>query len=194
MDAIFSPVEITIIKLVTEWPGPLVHYSSSQSFPFTISTTGTTTPPTGFSLMDSDPSQTLGGQQSVTTVSFGTNITIGESVPANWNLIDLTCTAVDNGGFSQTGTRTINFPANPNVTFNLLEGNRVTCTFSNSNLRAMVAPASVTGRVVDSFGNAVSKARISVVDAENGSTRVVMTSPFGYYTIDQLDSGRFSTS
>ena len=75
--------------------------------------------------------------------------------------------------------------------FNLLEGNRVTCTFSNSNLRATAAPASVSGRVVDSFGNVVSKARISVVDAENGSTRVVMTSPVGYYTIDQLDSGRF---
>jgi len=186
VDAIYFPAQITIIKLVTD-PGPPTVYSSTQAFPFTVTPSSVST---GFSLIDSDATQLGGASQVVQTTSFDTDIVITESNVDGWSLLGVTCGPIDNGGNSLIGT-TMPSSANRNVTINLKEGNRVTCTFSNSKLRPTAAPATIGGRVVDSFGNGISKAYISVIDAETGSSHAVLTNPFGYYSMEGLDSGRF---
>ena len=53
--------------------------------------------------------------------------------------------------------------------------------------------AFVSGRVVDSIGNGVSKAQVSILNMQTGETRAVVTSPFGYYSFGELDVTYFYT-
>ena len=186
VDAIYFPVVITIVKRVTV-PGNPTTFSSTQSFPFTVTPNGVSA---GFSLTDSDTTQTGGASKEIQSTTFDTNIDITESIVQGWSLINVSCGAIDPGGNASVGTATPNFPAQK-VTLNLKEGNRVTCTFSNSKLITTAAAASISGRVVNTFGGGVSRAMVYVTDAETGSTQMAMTNPFGYYTFDNLDSGRY---
>lgn len=62
--------------------------------------------------------------------------------------------------------------------------------FENS-LRPTAADVSVSGRVLTADGRAVSGARITITNAGTGRTYIAMTNPFGYYTIENLDSEAF---
>ncbi|MEK7856873.1 MAG: carboxypeptidase-like regulatory domain-containing protein [Acidobacteriota bacterium] len=46
---------------------------------------------------------------------------------------------------------------------------------------------SISGRVVDSLGNGISKAQLVLINGTTGESRITLTSPFGYYTIQGLD-------
>ncbi len=50
---------------------------------------------------------------------------------------------------------------------------------------------SISGRVVNSYGVGIANARMTVTDAATGETSTALTSPFGYYTIDNLEVGKF---
>ena len=67
----------------------------------------------------------------------------------------------------------------------------VVCTFFNSNLVPSAAPASISGRTVDSFGNGIGNTRVTVTNAETGETFYALTNPFGYYTIEGPTVGSF---
>lgn len=184
VDAIYFPAAITIEKLVANAPS----YTSAVSFPFSITPNNVTTPAAGFSLVDSNPSPILGGVQQLETVTFGSNIVVTENIPQGWSLESITCT-VDGGG-NLPGTAVANVGAGT-ATFNLNEGNRATCTFTNSQLGPSAAPASAGGRVVDSFGRGISGARMTVQNAATGETYVTYTSPFGYYNFVDLEAPNF---
>ena len=53
------------------------------------------------------------------------------------------------------------------------------------------ADAWISGRVLTSNGRAISGARITVVNATTGVTSAVLTSSFGYYSIENLKAGEF---
>lgn len=57
--------------------------------------------------------------------------------------------------------------------------------------RPTAAEVSVSGRVLTADGRAVSGARITITNAGTGRTYIAMTNPFGYYTIENLDSEAF---
>ena len=58
-------------------------------------------------------------------------------------------------------------------------------------MRPTAADVSVSGRVLTAQGRAVSGARITVTNAGTGRIYSAMTDPFGYYTIEALDSEAF---
>jgi hypothetical protein len=57
--------------------------------------------------------------------------------------------------------------------------------------RPTAADVSVSGRVLTSEGRAVSGARITITNAATGQVYAAITNPFGYYTIEALDSDAF---
>ena len=61
----------------------------------------------------------------------------------------------------------------------------VDCTHPTS------ATAFVGGRVLDKFGRGVSKAQISILDMQTGTTRSAITNPFGYYSFGEMEANRF---
>ncbi len=48
------------------------------------------------------------------------------------------------------------------------------------------AEQSVSGRVIDANGNGIAKAQIIVINGETGESKISLTSPFGYYSIEGL--------
>lgn len=58
-------------------------------------------------------------------------------------------------------------------------------------LNPSAANATVSGRVVDSSGRGISRARISITAASTNVVTTVITNPFGYYTISNLESTDF---
>ncbi len=52
----------------------------------------------------------------------------------------------------------------------------------------LAAGATVSGRVTNQFGRAVSRASVTLTDA-NGNTRTSMTNPFGYFVFDDVPAG-----
>jgi len=192
--AVLFPANIIIEKTVVNFFGQT---SGGQSFGFTSS--GALFPGTTFSLTDliAEPVLTpghpledrVGGTiESADIRSFGSGnlITVTENPPpATWSFVAITCTSV-NGTSNNTinsGTRT--------VSIQLEEGELVKCTFHNVQLTPSAAPASISGRAVDSFGNGIGGARVTVVDAQTGDTFSAITSPFGYYTIEGTEIDNF---
>ncbi|HEY0429284.1 MAG TPA: carboxypeptidase-like regulatory domain-containing protein [Pyrinomonadaceae bacterium] len=55
------------------------------------------------------------------------------------------------------------------------------------------ATAFVSGRVTDNFGRGVSKAQVTILNMQTGGTRTVLTSPFGWYSFDEMEVGVFYT-
>lgn len=53
--------------------------------------------------------------------------------------------------------------------------------------------SSVGGRVMDSSGRGVSKAQVVITNTLTGETRTALTSPFGWYTFNDVEVGYFYT-
>jgi len=62
--------------------------------------------------------------------------------------------------------------------------------FINGPASSTAGEGSISGRVLTPNGRGISKAYLSVVDAETGETRTGLTNAFGYYTIDNLAVGK----
>jgi len=118
--------------------------------------------------------------------------------------------ACDPSGFGEgqtfIGSQSVTTDASGNATINFMSSGTVavgqfitsTATDPNGNTsefsacRQVFAPtaASVTigGRVVNSYGRGISRARVSLTDS-NGETRVALTNPFGYYRFTDIAAG-----
>ncbi|MEP7212459.1 MAG: carboxypeptidase-like regulatory domain-containing protein [Acidobacteriota bacterium] len=186
--AVIFPASITIIKSVTTLlPGGGVGNSSTFSFNFTA----TNFTPGSFSLVD-DNNITHDRKSDATRIAFGAaNATVvtEQAYPNIWTLQQIACTS-QAGGLPNVNNNTTSLP-NRSATIVLEEGESVTCTFFNTQLAPTAAPASVSGRVVDSFGNGIGNARISVTSAGDGSSHMAVSNPFGYYTIGDLEISEF---
>ena len=188
-DAVVFPAQITIIKCVTTLGAP-PGTTSTFSFGFTSARLG------NFSLVDNVEGCAGGGTASAVyanLTSFGAanSYIVQENLVANWTLAGLTCQEMA-GGVPNVNNTTVS-PGTRTATIILEEGEFVTCTFSNTQLTPTAAPASVSGRVVDSFGQGISGARMTIVDAQSGETWASQTNSFGYYTISGVTVGSFYT-
>lgn len=123
---------------------------------------------------------TLGSNTSGTwnNQTFATGVNVGGSVPSDD--IDDTQTIVypaPGGNIHPTGSipQTILPSIDPTVV---------------SNFRTTAADASVNGRVITAGGTSISRAQITVVDAQTSEAKVGMTNLFGYFTVEGLEVGK----
>jgi hypothetical protein len=186
--AVIFPAFLKIIKSVTTFD---LGTSSTVQF-FFHATTGFS-PSNDFSLVDDDGGAGVDNTQSNNfTLATGQTqvITVNERTDLfptgqNWSLNFISCVE----SVSTTGSTISNGLATATITLQPEEA--VVCTFNNTQLQPSAAPASISGRVVDSFGFGIANARITVLDSANGSTRYAISNPFGYYTIEDLAVGNF---
>jgi hypothetical protein len=130
-----------------------------------------------FTITDNVAGSGGGTVQSAAITSFGSanNITVTEDLIGGWTLADVSCT---NNVASSTATSL----ANRNAVITTNEGGVTTCTFTNSQLGSTAAPANVSGRVTNAFGNGISGVSVSLNDLSSGKIRTALTNSFGYYT------------
>ena len=187
--AVIFPAKVTVVKTVaTNLPGFPPGTSSTFEFDFTSSANFGTT---AFTLVDNVEGAGGGSIASpnITLFGSGNSVTVTEAdYSPNWTLAGLLCVNDSDGlphagSVENLGTRT--------TVVTLAEGDFVTCTFHNSQFAPTAAPASVSGRVTDSFGVGIGGARISMSDAQSGNTWSVITNPFGFYTIEGPEVGNF---
>jgi len=193
--AVIFPANIIIEKTVVN---VFLQTSGGQSFGFTSSAAIFGDPTsTTFSLVDlvSEPYSNLlppreGGETApsagITLFGAGNLITVTEDTPpTGWSLAGITCTST-NG----TNNNTVTIGSRQ-VAIQLEEGELVHCKFHNSQLTPSAAPASISGRVLNSFGAGIGGARLTVVDAASGETFAAISNPFGYYTVEGTEVGNF---
>jgi hypothetical protein len=186
--AVIFPAQIKIIKCVTTLGAP-PGTTSTFEFDFLSVRLG------NFTLIDDQAGCAEGGTASATytgLTAFGAanSVIVQEAdYSPNWTLAGLVCVE-DPGGVPQMDNSTVNLGTRT-ATIILEEGEFVTCTFSNSQFAPTAAPASVSGRVLDSFGNGIGGARLTMSDAQSGETWSTISNPFGYYTLEGAGAGNF---
>lgn len=151
-------------------------------FPFTATSNFGTT---NFSLIDDNAGPGIDTKGSQAIVNFGplNSITITENAgPFGWTLADVNC---DEKGL-QDSTKSPSL--GPAVAI-VQPGELVTCTFTNTQLIPSSAMVSVSGRVVDSTGRSLSGVRITLTDS-NDNVRTAISSNFGYYRFEEVESGQ----
>ena len=181
-----EPATVTIIKEVQGTNG-----ASSVAFPFSSTNLRS---PSAFSLVDNNDGS---GSDRLITKSyafgkFGKTVTVTEGTTENWTLSDITCTEQDTIGGQVQYSTSVNFQSRK-ATIGLEEGEKVTCTFKNTNLRPSAASVPVSGRVVTAYGTPIAGAKVYMINAGNGVTSVAITNPFGYYTFDEIEVENYYT-
>ncbi len=174
------PGTVTIIKQVQTVGGGT---SSTQSFPFTASSTAGSV---NFSLVDNN----VVGPDRVTSnsiFSFGTAnaITATEAQIAGWTLLDIICT--ETGGTQNT---TVNLGTR-SATIIVESGESVVCTFRNGQITPSAADAVVSGRIVRSSGRAISGATVTLTNLSTGAIRYARSSTRGYYSFEGIETTEF---
>jgi len=188
VSAVTFPAKVTIIKTVTTNEVP-PGTASTTAFPFTAINFS----PTSFSLVDDDGGPGIDSITDANIRTFGTGAArITETLPGapgDWSLADVTCDETS-GGLPQTDN-TVWTPGNLFVSLNIEEGEFITCTFHNTQLRPSAADATLSGRVLNGYGRGIKGVSVVVTDAMTGEARYTITNPFGYYSFSDLESGRF---
>ena len=171
---------VTIIKEV-QTPGGGT--SSTTSFSFVANERFGRT---SFDLVDDDGGPGDDSETSNPIRAFGpaNSITVTEQLVSGWSLADIVCVeSVTTNSTVDVGTRTATIVVDP--------GESVVCTFRNTQFTPSAAPASVSGRVLDSYGNGIGGAALVMSDTQNGTTWAAVTNAFGYYTIEGPEVGNF---
>lgn len=122
-----------------------------------------------------------------TISSFGPSnkITVTENSVPGWLLTNIACTEVSGGPpHSNNSTTSLGLRR---ATIIAEQGEMITCTFTNEIVLA--AGASIEGGITDSSGRGASNVLVRVSDLDTGENRFVLTNPFGYYRIGDLQVG-----
>ena len=191
-NAAIFPSFITIIKQVStlpDVPGNPPGTTSTFSFGFTYNQ-GTTN--STFSLIDDVVGNGGGSPLSanatevfaVTTFGTGSPITIQEnSYAPTWTLSGLSCVSTAGGLPNDASNNTIT-PGTRTVAIVAEEAELTVCTYTNSQFQPTAAPALISGRTVDSFGNGIGGTRITLTNAQTGESFIAISNPFGYYSME----------
>ena len=194
VSAVTFPAVITVIKEVTTLDTPPNNTTSTFAFSFTQTQNAVATP---FTLIDDvvgggggNPLST-NATEIFTALNFGVDntMTVTEASYSAWTLSYIDCTETS-GGLPNLENSTTNLGTRT-ASLILEEGEIVVCRFGNTQFQPTAAPASISGRTVDSFGNGISSSRITVTNAQTGETFYAITNPFGYYTIEGPEVGNF---
>lgn len=180
-DAVIPSGAVVIIKRVESFNGD----TADVFFDFTASAFFN---PLAFQLKDvNDNSLDRKGSEAITLFGPANAITVTEGPSTSFDLAEITCTESGaNAVADSTGdviTRT--------ATIIVQLGEVTTCTFKNALTQATAANASVSGRVTDRYGRAISGAQLTIVNATTGEMSVASTNSFGYYTFNDLPVGDF---
>src|SRR5688500_16258588 len=186
-DAVFGPGSLRVVKTVTT-AGPPIGDSSTVEFFFDITANFGTTM---FTLVDDNagPGDDDVLSAPVTTFNGTDNVfTFTEDISMfppnhNWSYQSTVCME----DVSTVGT--VNVANGKTVVVDPEE--TVVCTVHNTQLSPSAAPATISGRTVDSFGYGIGGTRVTVMNAATGETFYSITNPFGYYTIDRTEVGNF---
>jgi hypothetical protein len=163
---------VTIIKEVATANGGT---AAVTAFEFTSTNFGAST----FSLVDNNvvgPDRRI--NSNITQFGAANAITVTESFAGGWTLLDINCT--ETGGIQNSS---IDF-ANRKATLIPESGENIVCTFRNGLLTPSAAPATISGRVLMASGTGLSRAVLTLTNAENGETITTTTNSFGYYSIE----------
>jgi len=200
VDAAILPAFLIVIKEVTTLT---LGTTATFDFNFTYTPTGGVAVP--FTLADQTPGTGGGGPlisdlnpdttevfqiQNFSAANTSISSTVTEGLHAQWTLADIACTE-QSGGLPQLNNTTDDYPIGRSANVIAEEAEIITCTFRNTQLTPTAAPASISGRTVDSFGNGIGGTRVTVMDAQSGQTYFALTNPFGYYTIEGPEVGNF---
>jgi len=153
---------------------------------FNFTTTGTGL--SNFSLVDDGVDNDATPNNKTFSNLLGVNGTGSYTVTENFatngqfDLMSIVCT-VSAGG---TSTTSASVPA-LTASITLKYGDTVTCTFNNAVVTA--ANVSAAGRVMDAYGQAISRASVTLQNTTSGETRTVLTNSFGYYRFDDIPAG-----
>ncbi|HEV8592944.1 MAG TPA: S8 family serine peptidase [Pyrinomonadaceae bacterium] len=160
-------------------------------------TTGTPSSTTTFQYQATNiptPTFTLTDNQEFTDPDVpgsSTTISVTEAAVTGTRLVSVDCVEV-------AGTT----PNIPNTTVDLTnrqaniiveDGESVTCTFTSEQIAPTSAPASVSGRVLDSRGKGIHNITLSLVNAMSGEVKSATTNSFGYYEFSGLEVMDFYT-
>jgi hypothetical protein len=201
VDAAILPAFVVIIKEVRTFGAP-PGTTATFSFNFTYTPAGGAAVP--FSLVDDVVGDGGGGSTINTLDPDATEIfqiqnfsaatpnlaaSVTEATYPQWTLSAITCTEIS-GGLPNTVDSTTSVPTRT-ASIIAQEAEVITCTFRNTQFTPTAAPASISGRTVDSFGNGIGGTRVTVMDAQSGQTYTAITNPFGYYTVEGPEVGNF---
>jgi len=194
VDAAIFPAFLIAVKEVSTFGAP-PGTTATFEFDFTFTQGLTVTP---FTLIDDVVGSGGGGPPLSTNAtevfqieSFdaANTITVVEAVHPAWTLAGITCVE-EPGGLPQIDN-SVGVPATRTATVIAEEAEIIVCTFANTQFAPTAAPASISGRVVDSFGGGIYNTRVSVMNAQSGEMFFANTNPFGYYTIEGPEVGNF---
>ena len=200
VDAAILPAYIIIIKEVTTLT---LDTTATFAFNFTYTPAGGVAIP--FSLVDETVGTGGGGPtindldegtteifqvQNFTAIAPSIASTVTEALQAPWSLLGITCIE-QSGGLPNLPNTTTNFPGGRSANIIAEEAEVITCTFANTQLAPTAAPATISGRAVDSFGRGISGARLTVMNAQTGEMSGAVTNSFGYYTVVGPEVGNF---
>jgi hypothetical protein len=177
--AVVASGVVNIVKEVTTAP-PDTSNAAFTTFSFTASTNFG---PTSFGLIDDNAGPGIDTQQSMAITSFGSanTITVTELATNGWTLANLNCVE----DVTQDSTKN---SALPTATIIVQSGETVTCTYSNTQLGATAAHASISGRVTDGqYG--IPGASVTATNPLSGAAFSVRTNSFGYYCIGDMPTG-----
>lgn len=171
-DAVIYPGRLIIVKNTSP-------AQSDYQFPFMISGQISSM----FNL-DTDPNTATPDSNTSSIVFFGNqnSVTVKEGQLSNgWSLRSRQCVDAGNG----LGASSISYNSNGNdVTISFTEGAYVTCTFTNDLLLA--AGASVSGRVINSYGSGFSRISVSAMSLSTGETVYTTLDRSGSYLFEGL--------
>ncbi|MEP7149477.1 MAG: carboxypeptidase-like regulatory domain-containing protein, partial [Acidobacteriota bacterium] len=188
---VVGPGSLRIIKSVTTNP-----FGTSSTVEFWFTADKAFAPAT-FALIDDDPGPGIDNKLSDSILTYNgvaNVITVTEDtalfpVGQNWSFNGLTCTV--NGAPANPTFPTVTAGSTRGVTVTVPIEGVVVCTFNNTQVSPSAAPATISGRVIDSFGTGIGRARLTVTDAQSGGVFSAVTNPFGYYTIEGTEVGNF---
>lgn len=148
--------------------------ASTQSFGFT--STGT---PSSFNLVDNN---VTGPDRITMNVTAGSPVTVTENLTVGWTLGNLVCTG--------TAASVVDF-TNRKVTVTAQSNETATCTFTNFQLGASAAKATISGRATMGDSRGVSGAILTLQNLSTGETRSVTSNSFGNYAFEDVEVGNF---
>ncbi len=174
-----SPARVTIVKQVINAAGGT---ASTRSFGYTATNLGVGS----FSLVDNNaPPSDRFENPNVLPAGGASDIVVTEASLSGWSLDSIQCTESAGAGMSNILNTTVDL-ANKRAVIKAEQGETVTCTFTSHELAPTAAPATVSGRVVNSFGRAIKGAEITVRDLDTGVRYFATTNSLGYYSVSGL--------
>ena len=164
-------VRVTVRKHIQ---GTTTQGTSTTQFPYTATNLSTSSFSLGTDQYYYDPNAQPG--------TLSNPIVIQEASVDGWQLMSIACTNPLTGAASNS---TVDL-ANHKVSIVADPTQQVDCTFTSEQISPTAAGVSIAGRVVDMTGRGLRGVTVKLFDMVGGTTTLVTTNSFGYYSFDEV--------